>query len=137
MLAIGTAPKLGKAEIAALIRRAEEAGAKAGADRIPEPMHVIERANPWDDRSPIVKRYAPIEGGVCGFAWITVRPGNSPVANYLKNTGKGRTDSYAGGVMVWVSQYGQSMERKVAYAYAYASVLRDAGVKAYAGDRMD
>ena len=36
-----------------------------------------------------------------------------------------------------VSQYGQSLEKKEAFANAYAEVLSDAGVRAYVDSRMD
>ena len=44
---------------------------------------------------------------------------------------------FRSGLSVWVSEGGQSMERKEAYARAYADVLRAAGIEAYAGSRMD
>jgi hypothetical protein len=78
-----------------------------------------------------------VPGGVCGFAWISVRPGNSKFANWLKKNELGRRDSYEGGVKVWVSEFGQSMELKEAYAYAFAAVLQEEGLRAYAGSRMD
>ena len=35
----------------------------------------------------------------CGFAWVTVRPGNSKLARYLKKLG--HTSGGNGGIMVW------------------------------------
>ncbi len=123
---------------AAIIVEAEAAGMAAANGCTPTPMIVGSPSTPLgNDIDPNKKTYY-VESGVCGFAWISVKPGNSRIANYLKKSGKGRTDSYAGGVTVWVSEFGQSMERKVAYAGAYARVLYANGIdKAYAMSRMD
>lgn len=50
-----------------------------------------------------------------------------------------RTDGYYGGVSIWVGGFGQSVQRKEAYANAFAEVLNERveGVRAYAGSRMD
>lgn len=122
-------------EFRELFDRANDAGLKAGEAIVPVPMVVIERANPLDDRSPAVKRW-PVEGGVCGFAWITVRPGTSAFARWLAKTKLGHT-AYGGGVSVWVGAFGQSMTRKEAYARAFADVLKAAGITAYAESRID
>lgn len=115
---------------------AHAAGMKAAAEVVPVPMHVVERANPLDDTSPVVKRYAPVLDGVCGFAWIVITPGTSVAARYAKKY-LGARKHYGGGVSIWVSAYDQSMTRKSAYASAFAKVLVEAGISAYAGERMD
>ena len=126
-----------KTQARALYKAADAAG-KIAADAVAvAPMIVVQRANPFDDNSPIVKQYAPVMDGVCGFAWISVRPANSAFANWLRAQGLGKTDSYAGGLTVWVHDYNQSLTRKSAYAQAFAGVLYDAGIKAYANSRMD
>ena len=88
-----------------------------------------------DTKSPVYE----IEGGVCGFAWVNIKPGNCPFANWMKKIGKIARDSksYYGGVDVWVHEFGQSMERKESYAHAFAAVLREAGIKAHSMSRMD
>lgn len=120
---------------ALLIERAMQAGELAANACVPTPMVVQEHANPLDDASA-VKRSWYVGDGVCGFAWITVYPGNCALSNYLKKH-HGARKAYQGGMQVWVSAYGQSMQRKEAYAFAYAKVLQDDGHKAYAGSRMD
>lgn len=121
---------------AQLFDLADLAGRDAAEAAVPTPMIVVQRANPLDDNSPIVKQYEPVMGGVCGFAWVVVRPGTSAFARWIK-ANKGARKHYYGGMELWVSRYGQSMERKEAYAQAFAKVLRDHGVDAYAGSRMD
>jgi hypothetical protein len=112
------------AKHADLYARADAAGRAAAEACTPTPM--------------VVSGYesTPIMGGVCGFAWVTVRPGNSSFAKWLKSKGA-RIDSYAGGMQLWISAYGQSMALKQAYAEAFAEVLQASDVKAYAGSRMD
>lgn len=121
-----------------LHNKAHVAGMAAAHKTVPVPMTVVRHANPFDDNSPIVQRYAPVSGGVCGFAWVNIKPGNSSFAQFLVKKGLARKDSYYGGVSVWVSDFGQSMEKKEAYAQAYAGVLHEAGIKrVYAQSRMD
>jgi hypothetical protein len=77
-----------------------------------------------------------VADGVCGFAWVNWKA-NTPWGRWTKATGRTRKDSYLGGQTLWVSDYGQSMARKEAYAEAFAKVLADHGIDAYAGSRMD
>lgn len=122
-------PRLNPAQCKALYERADAAG-KAAADAcIPEPM-LVQRADGYI--------YPPVMGGVCGFAWINIKPGNSSFARYIKlNVYGGRSDSYYGGVSLSVFGYGQSYERKHAYAAAFADVLSEAGIRAFAMSRLD
>jgi len=75
--------------------------------------------------------------GCCGFAWVNIKPGTSKFARFLKENGIARKDSYFGGVSVWVSVGGQSIDKKEAYAGAYADVLQANGIRAFAMSRMD
>jgi hypothetical protein len=100
------------------IGKAHQAGMAAGMGASPTPMLVQEHANPLDDNSPVVKTYAPVMGGVCGFAYVTVRPGNSSFALWAKKN-KGWFKAYYGGMQMSVRAFGQSMERKEAYARAF------------------
>ena len=77
-----------------------------------------------------------VADGPCGFAWVNVRPGNCSFANWLKKY-KGCDKSYYGGVDVWISKYGQSIQKKEIYARAFAEVLEKYGIKAYADSRLD
>ena len=119
-------------EIAA---RADAAGREAAAARTPTPMIVTGRVNPLDDTSKIQEQYY-VADGVCGFAYVTVKPGNSKFAKFVKKE-LGGFNAYYGGVQFSVHSYNQSMELKAAYASAYAKVLQDNGIKAYSESRMD
>ena len=61
---------------------------------------------------------------ICGFAWVTVKPGNCTFANWLKKKGQARK-AYGGGVQIWISGYGQSHDKKEAYARAFANKLKE------------
>jgi hypothetical protein len=116
-----------------LFDKAHAAGMAAGEGAAPQPMYVVQRHVVTGE---IIKRYPPVMDGVCGFAWINIRPGNSPFANWMKkNTHASK--SWEGGIEYWVREFNQSMQRKEAFARAFADVLMQAGVKAYAGSRMD
>lgn len=114
---------------------AVKAGRAAGDKCRPTPMMVTQHANVLNDNSPAVKTWR-VDSGVCGFAWVVIKPGTSSFARWLikhKLAGK----HYYGGVSIWVSEYGQSMERKIAYARAMSEYLNKVGIRAYPGDRMD
>lgn len=114
-------------KFAELFARAHEAGIRAGVECMPVSMSVIDelRGQLWR-----------IDDGACGFAWVTVKPANSAFANWAKKIGHMRP-AYGGGVQYWVSEFGQSVDRKSAFAGAFARVLCEAGINAYAGSRLD
>lgn len=76
-----------------------------------------------------------VPDGVCGFAEVRF-PGNTAFGRAMKKAGIARPTG-RGGLYVWVSDYGQSLARKEAYARAAAEVLVAGGVKAWAESRMD
>jgi hypothetical protein len=112
-----------------LYETAHAAGMAAGYGVKPTPM-IVTGGVPGQEP----ERWYVSEG-VCGFAWIAMK-GNTSFGRWAKKAGKARS-AYPKGLSVWVSEFGQSMDRKEAYARAFAKVLRDHGVDAYAGSRMD
>lgn len=116
---------------------AHKAGQDAVADMVPIPM-VIGNARNIFSNEIVPGTEQVILDGPCGFAWINIKPGNSRFAKWLVANGKARKDSYNGGVIVWVSDYRQSVQRKETYAMAFARSLRQNGIdKAYSGSRLD
>lgn len=113
-------------EMDLLIARADLAGTQAAMGITPRHMVVTGMQG---------QRY-DVPEGPCGFAWVTLRPGTSRLARYMKKLGIA-DKAYGGGVQVWVSAFGQSIDRKEAYARAYAQVLQEAGIQASPGSRMD
>ena len=108
-----------------IIDQAYKAGIEAGKNARPIPMYVIDQGIPIDR----------IDDGACGFAWIAF-PGNTSFGKWAKKQGLARSH-YPSGLCVWVSEFGQSVDRKDAFAGAYAKVLKENGIDAYAGSRLD
>lgn len=125
-----------EANFIAIWNEAVEAAEKAMKECKPIPMVVQQHSNQLDDASPVEKEYF-VEGGVCGFAWVIVKPGTSSFAKWLKRNGHGKTSSYYGGIGIWPKGGGQSLQRKEAYTQALASVLRKHGIDAYSMSRLD
>ena len=117
--------------------RAKRAGLAAGNAITPRPMVVGTPTTPFGNDIDMTKPQYYISEGLCGFAWVNVKPGNSRFANWLKRHGHARSDSYYGGVTIWISEHGQSYERKVKHAGVLAAVLREGGIEAHAADRLD
>jgi hypothetical protein len=119
---------------------------KAGRDAVEKlnvvPMVVQEHQNMLDDKSPVAQSWF-VADGVCGFAWINIRPASRvgrndcDFAKWCRANRIGSYDDYAKAWNIWVSDYNQSMQKKEAYADAAASVLQKYGIRAYSGSRMD
>lgn len=121
------------ADFKALVAKAEAAGMAALVAAKPTPM-VITEADIFGRPKPGAQRYYESEGP-CGFAWIHFA-GNTEFGRWAKKNDVARAD-YPKGLCVWVSEGGQSVERKEAYARAYAAVLKEAGIDCYANSRLD
>jgi len=122
-------------EFEKLWQKAKTAGLEAGYNASVTPMVVAQHVDPFDDTSEIKAAWLVPEGP-CGFAWITVRPGTTAFARWLKKHAHGHK-GYYGGVEVFIDEHGQSIERKEAHAHALADVLRKAGINATVGSRLD
>ena len=131
--------KADRAELAALVNTAIAAAKEAFDGAKPVPIRVVQHSNPLNDNSPVIRDYGVIEDGVCGFAWVNVRPATSALARYLKDVGLARK-SYYGGIEVSMGRFfaSQSLARNEAAADAFAKVLRQAGYdRVYSNSRMD
>lgn len=126
-------------EFASLLQRALAAGRKAGLECRPQPMVVGSPKamfGPGAEEMDYSKPVYCVDDGACGFAWVKVRPANSPFAKFLIESGIGRK-AWNGGVDVWVSEFNQSVDRKESMAVAMAKVFKEAGIDAYADSRLD
>lgn len=111
---------------------ADAAGRKAAAECTPRPMVVTQHGSETGG----VRVVDIIDDGMCGFAYVKIRPANGPFVKWLKTRNVGYK-AYGGGWEVSIHDYGQSWERKRAHARAMATVLRDAGINATSYDRLD
>ena len=119
-----------------LFTQAYDAGITAGNNAKPIPMTVC-TANPLTGRPIAV--IDVVNDGVCGFAWVSMKantPENKKFISWAKKANVMRK-SCMGGFTYWVSEFNQSMQRKEAFAYAFAKVLQANGIKCYAESRMD
>ena len=113
----------------AIFDEADRAGVLAGTAAIPTPMVVAEAKGLSNEFAEGATKYFVPEG-VCGFAWVNIKPARGGFVAWLKKSGIGRLDGYYGGWTIWVHDFGQSYERKIAYAGAFAEVLQKYGIKA-------
>lgn len=85
-----------------------------------------------------------VADGVCGFAWVEVYPeykGHTRLGKQerkvLEQSGFQKDWASSKKYTLWISDFDQSMQKKEAYALAYADVLREHGIKAAGRSRMD
>ena len=116
---------------------ADEAGRLAVSRTKVVPMVVGHAKSIFSNEIDYSRPVEVVEDGVCGFAWVNIKPANSKFAKFLVERKLARKDSYYGGICMSVSDYNQSMTKKEAYAYAFARVLSDNGIRASATSRMD
>lgn len=124
-----------KRDWAEVWQRADIAGQEAAKACTPTPMVVGSPTTPLGNDIDYSKPTYSVNEGVCGFAWVRFK-GNTSFGRWAKKTGRARS-AYGGGLQYWVSQFGQSLERKAAYARAFAKVLNEEEITAYAESRMD
>ena len=123
-------------EFMRLAIKADEAGRKAAEECKPVPMVVSQHKNMLDDNSPVEKEWY-VADGVCGFAWVVIKPGTSSFAKWAKINLPYTYRGYYGGLEISSPLMTQSMARNEAYCSAYARILREAGINAYMHSRID
>ena len=123
-------------EVMELFDRAHHAGLRAGHESTPTPMVVGTPTETFGSEIDYSKPTYFVEGGVCGFAGVVIKPARGKFVSYLKSIGMGYKHYY-GGYYVPVREFGQSLARKEAYAEAYAKVLSEEGMSCYVDSRMD
>jgi hypothetical protein len=83
-----------------------------------------------------------VEGGVCGFASVVIKPARGPLVTLFKQRGVGRKSYYSGwDVASWEFapsiRRDQSYERACAAAAGAVKVLQSYGINAYVDARID
>ncbi len=125
---------LGKRECARIYKEAYAAGLEAGKE-VGVPKFIVGDAIGLSNEIDYSKKTYVLEG-LCGFAWVNVSPARGAFVNYLKSINAGHK-GYYGGYEIWVREFGQSVDRKSAFAGAFAKVLNSYGINASAGSRLD
>lgn len=99
----------------------------AGEAAKPTPMNVVGHGQHYH-----------VPEGPCGFAWVQLYcKGNARSFVLWLKKQRIATKAYPSGFMIWISDFGQSMERKQAAAHAMAKVFRDHGIECFPQSRMD
>ena len=118
------------------------AGVAAVAAKVPVPMIVGTPTTPLGNDIDPSKTVYYVADGVCGFAWVWF-PANTGWGRWAKKN-IGQTEyhaacrrGYPNGLDIWVTTGNQSMEKKQAFAQAFAGVLQSYGIDAYAASRED
>jgi hypothetical protein len=120
---------------AALAKKADKAGLAGAAAKTPTPMIVGTAKGLFDDTIDYTKPTYYVPSGICGFAWVAIK-GNTGFGRWAKKAGIASA-GYPSGLNIRATTGGQSYEVKMAYAQAYAAVLNEAGITAYAEGRLD
>ncbi len=71
----------------------------------------------------VVKGYEHEPFPICGFAWVNFKPATTRFVRFLKKEGLAHK-AYEGGANLWVSKFGQSYDKKLAYARAFADSIQ-------------
>jgi hypothetical protein len=119
-----------------LLERAHLMGMDAGRSVGVTPMVVGTPTTLFGSEIDYSKKTYFVEGGVCGFAGVVIKPARGKFVSYLKSIGIGNKHYY-GGYYVSVHEFGQSLTRKEAYASAYVKGLNEVGMNCYVDSRMD
>jgi hypothetical protein len=105
----------------------------------PAPMAVYETAGLSDAPKPGGRSWYVSEG-VCGFAWVVIKPATSSFAKWLARKEIGYK-AYDGGWVLpmhhFIVNMSQSLERAEAASYAVAQELRKHNINCFATSRMD
>jgi len=130
-----------KAAYEIYVKASEAAEAAVRACR-PTPMIVGSPTTPFGNEIDETKPTYFVEGGVCGFASVVIKPARGSLVALLKQRGIGRKSYYGGwDVSSWEFapsiRRDQSYERACAAANAAAIVLRSYGINAGVDSRID
>ena len=114
----------------------------AGMNNKPTPISVVRVG--LDDKPLPNEVPSIVMEGLCGFAWVTIRPARGKFVTFLKGIEIGRP-GYYGGYEISTNvieretgvNFGQSYERKMAAAEAFAATLQAWGINAVAEGRLD
>ena len=124
-------------ECAMIYTEANRAGIEAGEKVGVVPMIVGTPTSLFANNIDTTKPVYLVNDGVCGFAWVNIKPARGAFVKYCKMNKLGRSDSYEGGFTIWCHAFNQSMTRKEAWAGAFVKVLNKYGIQASARSRMD
>ena len=128
---------LTKRQCKSIYNKAHHAGVSASKKAKPTPMYVGTPTHVFGSDIDPTKPVYYVEGGVCGFAWVEIKPARGNFVKWLKENGHGYLSSYGHGYCVSALIYTQSLARNEAYARAFAEVLKEHGITCRMNSRLD
>lgn len=129
-------------ELSRIWKEAWKAGDDAGKGASVTPMVVYE-AGLFDDKPLPGGQSWFVDDGVCGFAWVDIRPASHAgrsdcdLVKWMRSRDIGHYSEYHKSWQYSINEFNQSMQRKEAAARAIADVLTKYGYRAYDNSRMD
>lgn len=127
-----------------ILAKADAAGKEAVEKAKIIPMIVGEGKSLFSNEIDYSKPTEYVSDGVCGFAWVNVYPefkGNTKLGKLerkvLEECGFQKDWDSNKKYYMWVSAYNQSMQKKEAYARAFAKIVAAYGIDSFAQSRMD
>jgi len=131
-----------KASAYDILVEASEAAEQAVKACRPTPMVVGTPTTPFGNVIDETKETWFVEGGVCGFASVVIKPARGKFVAELKKRGIGSAHYYGGyAVSSWEFapsiRRDQSYERACAAAAGAVKVLQSYGINAYVDSRID
>lgn len=127
-------PKMSDAQYSAFIEKAHQAGMAAGEVVQTATMVVGVPTTPLSSDIDPSKKVYMVPDGICGFAYLNTA-GNTPFGRYCKRLGW--RPAFRGGLFTSVRPFGQSLERKTAYAQAWVASMQESGVSVSYETRVD
>lgn len=75
--------------------------------------------------------------GLCGFAWVTIRPARGEFVKYLKSRGIGHKNYTGSGWTINTTTHDQSFERNEAWANSFCATLEEYDIHSTVTTRLD
>ena len=112
-----------------IIDEAFAAAREAAETAIPHPMIVGQATGLFGSGMvPGTEEY--VSEGLCGFAWVNIKPARGPLIKYCKQNKIGHPGTYGGwSISMGSVTMSQSIERKECAADAFVKVLQKYGVE--------
>jgi len=123
-----------------IYQQAHTAGQVAADAAIPTPM-LVGTAVGLSDTIDTSKPVYIVRGGLCGFAYIIVRPATGGFVRWMREQQIGYKHYYGGWSVparpLTPPDLSQSVEIKEKYAHAFANVLREHGINCSVETMLD
>lgn len=128
---------LTKKQCRSVYNKAHHAGMNACKRVKPTPMIVGTPKTIFGSQIDYTKPVHYVDSGICGFAWVEIKPARGNFVKWLKEHNHGYLSSYGRGYCISALTGYQSIERNEAYARAFADVLVEHGISCRVNSRLD